>query len=792
MHSDYLLMRNALCVRVSELFASRSWLRVAPGVNARMSAPPVLITRALVLRSGEVARRRSFLFLLVAFWIIAFLQFGHSERAHAFLPPGDGDGGGGGGGTPVGNCLANTVTNINATPTTIDPGRPATISWSIQPPTGCTLFNRVIVNGQNFGLTGSIVVQPLATTDYPLTLVLPGGFTTLGPVTVTVRLPNPVYITGSTREWARVLIQALGEANKTIILASNVDLDIGEHNAIPIAQGVTVRGTRTARTLGPRVFTKTRPRNNLFNVTGDNVKIQGFRLHGPDFDSVDCDNCDIPYAIRINNNIGIQIANMELAGWSGGAIMVNEEGLERRIRRETAGAVWIHDNFFHHNLHHGQFGYGVDVGHGAYALIERNVFDFNRHAITAGGDAGTGYFARRNLILKGGTGEGACFGPFCVTTQEFDVHGTDNCIIPLPVDQGCGQAGEFFEMTENAFQYAIGYSIKVRGNPTIGAVVASNVFANSEGDAIAQNGNAGVGDGITNPIQRRGNVFGADSYGKYGVCDFDGDGKDDLFLATGVSWWYMSGANMHWVFLNSSTERLDQVGLGDFDGDHRCDVFSVHGSDFGIYKSGGAWHSLGTYPGVTMRELRFADFNGDGVMDIFRRDPNGQWWIVSPGYYGWTPIQSSSLALTQLRFGDFDGNGVADVIAVENGHWSVSWGGRQAWKPLNSAVSSSLSNVLIADLDGDGIDDIARYSSTGPLSGKWEVSWGGRSTWNTLANLAWPSTLQNMAPALNVRGYVGRFGGAVHKDLLTVDFTRLSQRLDRARNRFVPYGRYAY
>src|SRR5437588_2278027 len=104
--------------------------------------------------------------------------------------------------------------------------------------------------------------------------------------------------------------------------------------------------------------------------------------------------------------------------------------------------------------------------------------------------------------------------------------------------------------------------------------------------------------------------------------------------STGVTWWYPSGASMHWVYLNSSTERLEQIGLGDFDGDHRCDVFSVHGNDFGIYPRGtGAWTSLGTY-GVPFSELRFGDFNGEGIMEIFRRAPDSQWSIISPGHYG--------------------------------------------------------------------------------------------------------------------------------------------------------------
>src|SRR5262245_13190458 len=111
------------------------------------------------------------------------------------LPVGGGDGGGGGGdgdggGTRLSRCLENTQTTANAIPATIEPRGVATLRWSIKPPPGCSLFNRVIVNEQTYGLIGSAEVHPEVTTDYPLTLMLPGGFKTLGPIRVTVNIPS--------------------------------------------------------------------------------------------------------------------------------------------------------------------------------------------------------------------------------------------------------------------------------------------------------------------------------------------------------------------------------------------------------------------------------------------------------------------------------------------------------------------------------------------------------------------------------------------------------------------------
>ena len=50
----------------------------------------------------------------------------------------------------------------------------------------------------------------------------------------------------------------------------------------------------------------------------------------------------------------------------------------------NVGVVRIRNNYFHHNRHGDGYGYEVAVTNGSYALIERNVFDENRHAIMGG------------------------------------------------------------------------------------------------------------------------------------------------------------------------------------------------------------------------------------------------------------------------------------------------------------------------------------------------------------------------------------------------------------------------
>ncbi len=98
-------------------------------------------------------------------------------------------------------------------------------------------------------------------------------------------------------------------------------------------------------------------------------------------------------------------------------------------------------------------------------------------------------------------------------------------------------------MLRNSFQFVRANAINIRGKPRVagGTVIRDNVFAQEhQDDAIELQ--------TTENVQSSPNVTGFDSYGQYGVCDFDGDGKDNLFLASGATWWYSSGANVNWTF----------------------------------------------------------------------------------------------------------------------------------------------------------------------------------------------------------------------------------------------------
>ena len=531
-------------------------------------------------------------------------------------------------------------------PTTVMFGDSVTLSWNVQVPSGCNYA--LYVNGQRVGLQGSRQVQPLFDTSYPLTLQWgPNLGLYIGPVytaqvSVACCPKDPSDRTGtrnlvtiSAQQMVSMFVRALGTPNTTVIV--NADLDLtglppipGFDSRILIRDGVVLKGWRSAVPgqpflAGPLLHVTNYP-SPLFEIQGDNVRVTGVRIQGPSMmqdgtfavgmyitdvkPSCGPQNADgsWPACPPILGHVNVEIDHNEFSGWTDSALEVLDPNrriavpvaIDHRVTpadllysmNPTTEPVWIHDNFFHHNLHSGTAGYGVVVGYGAHALIERNVFDNNRHAITSGhSDGRAGYRAYRNLVLQShGTGE-----------QQFDMHGSQgtgvgSCWDGWPAHAGssswwCGTAGHDFDVRYNSFLYKDGAAVQLRGTPTLGlpqgAIMRFNVFAHDHdsNDAVKwTEGAPTVQDNLT----------GRKSYPPSSIlCDFDGDGYSDTFIATEQTLWYCPGPSdcvtapgsgkPTWVYLNMSTKRVDELALGYFSGGKVCDVV-----DGGLISVGGS------------------------------------------------------------------------------------------------------------------------------------------------------------------------------------------------------------
>ena len=273
-------------------------------------------------------------------------------------------------------------------------------------------------------------------------------------------------------------------------------------SGIPLQTGVWLRGERGELGSRPSLFTDTKGVwLSLFDIKGNNVRVSGLHFRGPANGNRSSDQ---PYAhaIQVTEDYdqklgrGILITDNEFNEWTGAGVDVKGTHEVRvpeeyeagwgRPTRDDAGLVMVQHNFFHHNARDGG-GYGVAVGGGAYATVEGNVFDFNRHAVAASGFAFSGYIARFNYILQGGFMQGSFYN------QHFDVHGTNRDATSgnnNSTGYG-GTAGEYYEIAFNAIRGDQGYSygfktrpsFMLRGAPTIGAYFQDNVDVHEDLDS---------------------------------------------------------------------------------------------------------------------------------------------------------------------------------------------------------------------------------------------------------------------------------------------------------------------
>ena len=473
--------------------------------------------------------------------------------------------------TPVlDRCLLESTGSLSASPSSVSLGASTTLRWSYSIASRCSQV-KVYVDSQTVTSNGSRVVTPQANEVHRLRFTISGyGERTVATTTIGVQLPPVVQITSNSQ--VPTFVQAVQTPNTQVVVANNVQLDLSNRQDIYVASGVRVQGGRAGLQAGPRLFTTTRPAA-LFRIPSGatNVRFTGVRIEGPDMGAADRNGAS---AIEIDSATNIEIDRCELSGWAGSAVGVRDTDGTASSPSPNATTipvhtVNIHDNFIHHNQAVGGDGYGVVSGTGAHPLIQRNVFDWNRHAIAGDGKPGTGYTATHNLVLEnGGLHRWIPFPGFWTHTHQFDMHGRNDCGVGDIFSDSlynCGPAGHTTIIRNNAFFYTEDDDIKLRGTPVVGMFVGNNVFTHgSWSDATSQEESGLVNEG--------GNEFGYNGKNQLGTCDFDGDGINDSFMATGQSWWYRSGTTGPWEFLNASTKKLSQVSIGFFDGDNRCDV----------------------------------------------------------------------------------------------------------------------------------------------------------------------------------------------------------------------------
>jgi hypothetical protein len=496
-----------------------------------------------------------------------------------------------------------------------------------------------------------------------------------------------------------------------IRIATDAVIDMADRRDVLVRDCRRISSDRKGLRPGGLIHTTDGTFGAIFKVVGDGVRFDHLRLRGPSGGSGEEPHVT---AIRVDSARGFRFDHNEIFHFPRSAVSVADE-LER-IRRGS-GIARIEDSFFHHNQR-AAFGYGVVVGSGAWAQVERNVFNWHRHAFSHDGSVESGYLAYRNYLLEGTTGyyAGEYWG------QHFDIHGTGE-------DGHYGTAGEYFDIGwntvrgEQAGTFNLGNRpvLRVRGTPTDHVDFHDNVTAQSEEHAVTTCWAVGWSCADAD-IRTWANQFDHDQSMQLGVAELDGDGRSDVFLATGVTFWYSSGGIAEWRYLQTAPGRARELRFGELDDvryDNRLvdDVLRL-GEDGALYYSSGGrgpWTFLAT-PVGPYSDLHVADFNGDGRDDLFNRSADGR-WHVRDGLTGTWSVNPAptTVPFSELRFGQFDSIPGIDVIYRALGTLRISSSGTQPWVTLDFDDPGSLDGAIVADFDGDGRDDLARRAFEGWL-----------------------------------------------------------------------------
>ncbi len=240
--------------------------------------------------------------------------------------------------------------------------------------------------------------------------------------------------------------------------------------------------------------------------------------------------------------------------------------------------------------------------------------------------------------------------------------------------------------------------------------------------------------------------FGANKGWRDGiVADFNGDGVSDLAARNSSGRWFVALAQpgqpvlyqaQAWNF--STNKAFEKVQVADVNKDGKADIIGYSRG------AGSAWYVFRTNAGATnfnVQILKYAarntwtdfviaDFTGDGRTDFAARvqatNPALSTWYVSTA--GPAGVLSKGkvwgkwggLPWKDVQAADYNGDGKADIVGRDpaTGRWRIaqSNGAKFVSRDLGAWQRDALAkwkNVIVADLNGDGKDDIVGQNAAG-------------------------------------------------------------------------------
>ena len=216
--------------------------------------------------------------------------------------------------------------------------------------------------------------------------------------------------------------------------------------------------------------------------------------------------------------------------------------------------------------------------------------------------------------------------------------------------------------------------------------------------------------------------------------DFDGDGDLDVAVQQGgAGKWTLvardgreSVVTANFADPGAGAVSYSQLHAGDFDGDGTDDiaVYNEAAGQWQVAITGGDgfanWQTLGS--AVSWVNSRVGDFNGDGRDDIaIQENGAGKWYFMESNGSrfvtdSWGDSVNINIRYSAIESGDVDGDGRDELLMLNSvtGFWLVGFVNQEetfeTW--ARWTTEAAWTNVIVADFNGDGRDDIAAQTGT--------------------------------------------------------------------------------